>query len=72
MSNAVLQLNDLSIQSEDILLVDHVSMTIPEGSIMGLVGESGSGKTLTALAILNLLPKNTRPPHYSPAGIKRF
>jgi peptide/nickel transport system ATP-binding protein len=58
MSNAVLQLNDLSIQSEDILLVDHITMTIPKGSIMGLVGESGSGKTLTALSILNLLPKN--------------
>jgi peptide/nickel transport system ATP-binding protein len=58
MGKAVLQLNNLSIQSEDIVLVDHVSMTIPQGSIMGLVGESGSGKTLTALSILNLLPNN--------------
>lgn len=58
MSKAVLQLNDLTIQYEDIQLVDHVSMTIPKGSIMGLVGESGSGKTLTALSILKLLPNN--------------
>lgn len=55
MSDAVLQLNDLTIQSEEKLLVDHISMTIPAGSIMGLVGESGSGKTLTALSILKLL-----------------
>lgn len=58
MSKALIELNNLSIQVEQTILVDAVSMQIPAGSIMGLVGESGSGKTLTALSILQLLPKN--------------
>lgn len=58
MSKELIELNNLSIRAEQNLLVDAVSMQIPAGSIMGLVGESGSGKTLTALSILQLLPKN--------------
>lgn len=37
-------------------VVDHVSLTVSRGETLGLVGESGSGKTMTALAVLNLLP----------------
>ncbi len=33
-----------------------VSFDLRSGEILGLVGESGSGKTLTALAVLGLLP----------------
>lgn len=35
-----------------------VDLTVGRGEIVGLVGESGSGKTMTALAILRLLPEN--------------
>jgi peptide/nickel transport system ATP-binding protein len=38
--------------------VRDVSFAIERGDTLGLVGESGSGKTLTALAILNLLPEH--------------
>ena len=35
-----------------------VSFDIPENTTVALVGESGSGKSVTAMAILNLLPNN--------------
>lgn len=39
-------------------VVDSIGFTVQEGEIFGLVGESGSGKTVTALALLGLLPEN--------------
>ncbi len=40
--------------------VDGVSFAVGSGEIVGLAGESGSGKTLTALALLGLLPGGAR------------
>lgn len=37
-----------------------VSFTVEDGQRVGLIGESGSGKTVTALALLGLLPENAR------------
>ena len=38
-------------------VVNHVSFSVGVGERVGLVGESGSGKSLTALAILGLVPE---------------
>ncbi len=35
-----------------------VSLSVEKGQMLAIVGESGCGKTLTAMSILNLLPKN--------------
>ena len=37
--------------------VDDLTLTVGEHEVLGVVGESGSGKTVTALAVLGLLPR---------------
>jgi peptide/nickel transport system ATP-binding protein len=37
--------------------VDGLNLALERGDAVGLVGESGSGKTLTALAVMRLLPR---------------
>ncbi len=41
-------------------VVDDVSLSVPEGKTVALVGESGCGKSMTALAIMRLLPAAAR------------
>ena len=43
-----------------IQILEDVNFEIHKGEILGLAGESGSGKSLTALAIMNLLPRNAQ------------
>ncbi|MER7797983.1 ABC transporter ATP-binding protein [Microbacterium sp. NPDC096154] len=51
-----LEVRDLAVEIGGRRVVDGVSFSVPEGARVGLIGESGSGKSLTALAILGLLP----------------
>ncbi len=44
-------------QGQSVPVIEDLSLDIQEGEIVGMVGESGSGKTMTALAILQLLPR---------------
>lgn len=59
---AALQVRDLTVdavaQGRTLRLVDRVGLTVGRGEIVGLIGESGSGKTMTAMAVLGLLPRN--------------
>ena len=41
-------------------IIQDVSFSLQSGETLGLVGESGSGKTVTALALLGLLPPEVR------------
>jgi peptide/nickel transport system ATP-binding protein len=47
-------------RGEAVPVIDDLSLDIQEGEIVGMVGESGSGKTMTALAVLQLLPRGAR------------
>lgn len=41
-------------------ILSDVSFTVGSGERVGLIGESGSGKSMTALAVLGLLPRGMR------------
>lgn len=51
-----LVVRDLVIEIGGRRVVDGISFDVPDGARLGLIGESGSGKSLTALALLGLLP----------------
>lgn len=53
---AALEVRDLVVMASDLQAVRGISFSLPAGGRMGLMGESGSGKTLTALALMGLLP----------------
>ena len=52
-----LEVRDLTVDIDGHRVVDGISFEVPDGARVGLIGESGSGKSLTALAILGLLPE---------------
>jgi ABC-type glutathione transport system ATPase component len=58
MSGESLVIENLSITLGNLgrRVVDSVSLSMRDGEIAGLIGESGSGKSLTASAVLGLLP----------------
>jgi len=56
----LLQLTDLQIEAGPRHLLGPLSLQLRPGECLGLVGESGSGKSLTALALLGLLPPGLR------------
>jgi peptide/nickel transport system ATP-binding protein len=56
----MLKLSRLSVRLGDRLVVDDVNLIVEPGQTVGLIGGSGSGKTLTALAVLGLLPGAAR------------
>ena len=60
----LLQVRDLKVEfatrAGAVRALDGISFRVKAGSTVALVGESGSGKSVTAQAILGLLPRNGR------------
>ncbi len=58
MSGPVLVVEDLTVRVGAVPAVYELTFSLAEGQRVGLIGESGSGKTLTALAVMGLLPES--------------
>lgn len=58
----LLRVSDLSVTfgRRRAVAVDSISFELAEGQRLGIIGESGSGKTVTALAVMGLLPETAR------------
>jgi peptide/nickel transport system ATP-binding protein len=60
----LLEVQDLSVELQThrgpAYAVRNVSFSLERGASLGLVGESGCGKSITAMALMGLLPENAR------------
>jgi oligopeptide/dipeptide ABC transporter ATP-binding protein len=60
-NESVLEITDLKTQFRTeqgiVRAVDGVSLRVPRGGTLGVVGESGCGKSVTALSVMQLLPR---------------
>ena len=65
MKKEVVRIENLVKRYGDVLAVDHLSLSIHEGEVLGLLGPNGSGKTTTINCLLSLL-------HYDKGNIKIF
>lgn len=58
--NNALEIKDLRVSfvsdKKKVEVVSGISLSVPKGKIVGVVGESGCGKTVTALAVMRLIP----------------
>ena len=63
-STPLIEIKDLAIEfkvnESQIRVVKNINFCVPKGKTVAIVGESGSGKSVTAQAILGILPSNGR------------
>ena len=55
-SAPLLDVRNLSVEIASTTIVDRLRLQLQRGAVHGLAGESGSGKSMTALAVMGLLP----------------
>lgn len=55
----LLQLNQVSLDIHGTSILSDISLSISAGQTLGIIGESGSGKSMTALSIMQLLPRGS-------------
>jgi len=58
MTTSQLHIHNLSVSFQGQSAVHHIDIYVEKGKTTAIVGESGSGKSVTALAVLGLLPKS--------------
>ena len=60
MNKPALAVEDLTLAIDGVRVVEGVGFAVAAGEVMALVGESGCGKSLTAQALMRLLPRGVR------------
>ena len=59
-TNTVLRVSDLSVdfdvRGQSVNILSNVSFGLERGQTLGIIGESGCGKSMTALALLRMVP----------------
>lgn len=58
--SALLELEGVTVDAGSVPIVRDATLSVDEGESLGVVGESGSGKSMTARAVLRLLPARLR------------
>jgi peptide/nickel transport system ATP-binding protein len=56
----LLSIESLNVDIGDAPIIRNLSLQVHAGEVLGLVGASGSGKSMTALAVMRLLPARAR------------
>jgi phospholipid/cholesterol/gamma-HCH transport system ATP-binding protein len=56
-SQVVIRVRDLIVGFDDRIVLDHLSLELRRGEVLGVVGASGGGKSVLLRTILGLLPK---------------
>ena len=56
MSNAVVEIDDVTKAFDNLVAVDRISLRVDEGQTLGLIGPNGAGKT-TLLRLISTLAK---------------
>ena len=56
----LLSIRNLDLRIHSLPILKAVSLDVSEGEIVAITGESGSGKSMTAMAVMGLLPKGAR------------
>lgn len=54
---SLLQIENLDVDIHDTPILRDISIAVEAGQIVGVIGESGSGKSMTAFAVMQLLPE---------------
>jgi peptide/nickel transport system ATP-binding protein len=57
----LLQVSGLTVElSDGTVILDGVDLSVGSGEFLGIVGESGAGKSMSALAVMQMLPRGVR------------